>query len=79
LLRGRADATASDTYNENQSQQRTLAVKRFIVKTFGISAENLIAVDLGKRELKYGNDPFAEEHCRVEVLNLWGGDNDRPR
>jgi outer membrane protein OmpA-like peptidoglycan-associated protein len=79
LVRGHADARGSDAYNQALSQRRAVAVKRFIVKTFGIPAENLIAVGLGKRELKNAGHPFAAANRRVEVLSMWGTDKNRPR
>lgn len=70
LVRGHADARGGDAYNQDLSQRRAVAVKRFLVATFGIPAENLIAVGLGKRELKNASDPFAAENRRVEVLSM---------
>jgi outer membrane protein OmpA-like peptidoglycan-associated protein len=68
LVRGHTDAKGSDVYNQQLSEWRAVAVKRFIVETFGIPPENLIAVGLGKRELKNTADPFAAENRRVQVL-----------
>ena len=69
LVRGHADAKGSDTDNQALSERRAAAVKQYLVKTFGIPAENVIAVGLGSQELKNGGDPRAAENRRVEVMN----------
>src|SRR3984893_14791726 len=70
LVRGHTDGQGGHAYNQRLSERRAAAVKRFLVKTFAIAAENVVAVGLGKRELKNLGDPLAAENRRVQVLNM---------
>ena len=79
LVRGHTDGQGGDAYNQRLSERRAAVVKRFLVETFEIPAENVVAVGFGKRELKNPGDPLAAENRRVEVLNMWRGGKDRWR
>jgi outer membrane protein OmpA-like peptidoglycan-associated protein len=70
LLAGHTDAKGGDSYNKDLSDRRADAVKQFLVTTFHLPAENLIAVGYGKERLKNAADPYAAENRRVQVVNM---------
>ena len=49
--------------------RRAAAVKDFLVRTFGIASDRLVAYGRGKSALKNTADPFAAENRRVQVVN----------
>jgi len=72
VLAGHTDAKGSAGYNQDLSERRADAVKRFLVEKFSLSAENMVAVGYGKEQLKNGADPFGRENRRVQVVNMAG-------
>ena len=59
-----------DPYNQDLSERRADAVKRFLSEKFGIEATKLISVGYGKNRLKNSSDPYAAENRRVQIVNL---------
>ena len=70
LVGGHTDAIGGDEYNLQLSQKRALAVKSFLMETFHIEAEKLIAVGFGEEKLKDVHYPESGENRRVQVTNL---------
>ena len=70
FLNGHTDAKGDEFYNQDLSERRADAVKRFLLEKFGIDGSRLIAVGYGKTRLKNPSDPFAAENRRVQVVNL---------
>ena len=66
VIEGHTDASGSDAYNEQLSQRRAYAVKRYLVAMHGIDPSRLRAVGLGKFVPLEGRDPFAPENRRVQ-------------
>ena len=66
VIEGHTDAAGSDTYNEQLSQRRAYAVKRYLVAMHGIDPARLRAVGLGKYVPLEGRDIFAPENRRVQ-------------
>jgi len=66
MIQGHTDAVGSDFYNEELSQRRALAVKRYLVATHGIDPSRLRTMGVGKYEPLPGRDPFAPENRRVQ-------------
>jgi|APDOM4702015023_1054809.scaffolds.fasta_scaffold37453_3 outer membrane protein OmpA-like peptidoglycan-associated protein len=66
VIEGHTDAIGSDSYNEQLSQRRALAVRRYLVATHGIDASRLRAVGLGDHATLPGLDPNAAENRRVQ-------------
>lgn len=73
VLNGHTDASGSDAYNQNLSDRRAAAVREYLISTFGITPDRLVAIGYGEERLKNANDPLAEENRRVEVINLTKG------
>jgi outer membrane protein OmpA-like peptidoglycan-associated protein len=69
VLVGHTDAKGSDTYNQALSDRRAMAVKDYLVRTFGIVSDRLATYGRGKSALKNSADPFAAENRRVQVIN----------
>ncbi|KQP59711.1 hypothetical protein ASG40_03085 [Methylobacterium sp. Leaf399] len=70
VIAGHTDAKGSDAANQTLSERRAEAVKRYLVATYKLPAENLIAVGYGKTKLKNQAAPFAMENRRVQAVNL---------
>jgi outer membrane protein OmpA-like peptidoglycan-associated protein len=70
FLNGYTDAKGDEVYNQDLSERRADAVKRFLLEKFGIDGSRLIAVGYGKSRLKNPSEPFAAENRRVQVVNL---------
>jgi outer membrane protein OmpA-like peptidoglycan-associated protein len=66
VIEGHTDAVGSDMYNEQLSQRRAYAVKRYLVAQHGIEPSRLRAIGLGKFEPLPGKDPLAAENRRVQ-------------
>jgi len=70
FLNGYTDAKGNEFYNQDLSERRADAVKRFLLEKFGLEGSRLIAVGYGKTRLKNPSDPFAAENRRVQVVSL---------
>jgi outer membrane protein OmpA-like peptidoglycan-associated protein len=69
VLVGHTDGKGGDAYNQGLSERRAAVVKDYLVRTFRIPPERLIAYGRGKSSLKNSADPFAAENRRVQVIN----------
>ncbi len=70
LVGGHTDASGSAEYNIKLSQRRAQAVRDFLVETFGLSSDKLVAVGFGEIQLKVTHDPEASENRRVQLVNV---------
>lgn len=70
VIAGHTDGKGSDEINQRLSERRADSVKRFLVKTYGIPATNLIGVGYGKTHPKNADDPLAGENRRVQAVNM---------
>lgn len=66
VIEGHTDAVGTDQYNEQLSQRRAYAVKRYLVAEHHIDPSRLRAIGLGKYEPLPGKDPVAPENRRVQ-------------
>ncbi|HEY0569034.1 MAG TPA: OmpA family protein [Xanthobacteraceae bacterium] len=69
VLGGHTDAAGSEAFNQELSEKRAEAVKRFLSEKFKLPAESLVAVGFGKSKLKNPGNPLGEENRRVQVVN----------
>jgi outer membrane protein OmpA-like peptidoglycan-associated protein len=69
FVEGYTDAKGATSYNQDLSERRADAIKRFIVEKYGVTATDLVTVGYGKTRLKNESDPFAAENRRVRVIN----------
>lgn len=70
LVAGHTDARGSDGYNRDLSERRAHAVRQFLLGTFKLAPETIVAVGFGEEQLKNKADPYAGENRRVQVVNL---------
>lgn len=70
VLAGHTDAQGSDAYNQDLSERRADAVKKYLMEKHGIAAADLVTVGYGETRLKNPNDPNAEANRRVQVVNM---------
>ncbi len=70
LLAGHTDAAGGDSYNQELSERRADAIKRYLVDNYHIAASDLVTVGYGKSKLKDPNQPMSEVNRRVQVVNM---------
>jgi outer membrane protein OmpA-like peptidoglycan-associated protein len=68
LIAGHTDAVGNAAYNQALSEHRALAVRRYLLETFPIAPERLVAIGFGQERLKRPDQPRAAVNRRVEVL-----------
>jgi outer membrane protein OmpA-like peptidoglycan-associated protein len=69
LVNGHTDAKGGAEYNQDLSERRAEAVRRFLAEKFGLASENLVPIGYGKTQLKNAADPYAGENRRVQIVN----------
>jgi outer membrane protein OmpA-like peptidoglycan-associated protein len=70
VLAGHTDGKGGDPFNQDLSERRADAVKRYLIERYKLPAANLIAVGYGKTMLKNKDNPLASENRRVQVVNM---------
>ncbi|MEL7544944.1 MAG: OmpA family protein [Pseudomonadota bacterium] len=70
MIIGHTDARGDDAYNLRLSKARAQSVRRFLVETFRLDGENLLAIGYGEEQLKRPDQPAAAENRRVQFVNL---------
>lgn len=70
IVAGHTDAAGSDGYNQDLSERRADAIKRYLMQNYGIAAADLVTVGYGKSKLKDPSQPLAEVNRRVQVVNM---------
>jgi outer membrane protein OmpA-like peptidoglycan-associated protein len=70
LIAGHADANGGDAYNQDLSERRAAAVKRFLVACCGVDGSMLATAGFGKQLPKNMTDPNADENRRVNINAL---------
>lgn len=67
LIAGHTDARGPDAYNTQLSYQRAWAVKRYLMRHFGIASWRLEVVGWGERYPRDPQNPYAATNRRVEI------------
>ncbi len=70
VVAGHTDAAGSDPYNQDLSERRADAIKRYLADKYGIVGTDLVTVGYGKSKLKDPANPMAEANRRVQVVNM---------
>jgi outer membrane protein OmpA-like peptidoglycan-associated protein len=70
VVAGYTDAKGAEGYNQDLSERRAEAIKRFLTEKHGINASNLVIVGYGETRLKNQKDPNSGENRRVQVVNM---------
>ena len=69
VVAGHTDAVGGEGYNQDLSERRADAIKRYLVDKYSINGTDLVTVGYGKSKLKDPNQPMAEATRRVQVVN----------
>jgi outer membrane protein OmpA-like peptidoglycan-associated protein len=72
VVAGHTDAVGGDAFNQDLSDRRADAVKRYLTEKYGIAGGELLTVGYGKTRLKDPSAPTAAVNRRVQVVNLTG-------
>ncbi len=70
LIAGHTDAVGDPGYNQRLSERRAAAVRQYLIETFPIAPDRLIAVGFGEERLKDAANPRAAINRRVEVAMI---------
>ena len=70
VVAGHTDAAGTEEYNQNLSERRADAIKKYLIDKYGINGSDLVTVGYGKSKLKDPNQPLAEANRRVQVVNM---------
>ena len=70
VVAGHTDAAGGEGYNQDLSERRADAIKRYLVDKYGITGTDLVTVGYGKSKLKDPSQPMAEVNRRVQVVNM---------
>jgi len=70
IVAGHTDAAGGDGYNQDLSERRADAIKRYLMQNYGIAPADLVTVGYGKSKLKDPSQPLAEVNRRVQVVNM---------
>jgi outer membrane protein OmpA-like peptidoglycan-associated protein len=70
ILAGHTDAAGGDAYNQDLSERRADAIKRYLVEKARLPAADLVTVGYGKTKLKDAANPLAQVNRRVQVVNM---------
>src|SRR3984885_11320058 len=67
---GYTDAAGGESYNQDLSERRADAIKKYLVDRYNIAASDLVTVGYGKSKLKDPANPMADANRRVQVANM---------
>jgi outer membrane protein OmpA-like peptidoglycan-associated protein len=70
VVAGHTDAAGGEAYNQDLSERRADAIKRYLVDKYGVNGSDLVTVGYGESKLKDPNQPMAEVNRRVQVVNM---------
>ena len=70
VVAGHTDAAGAEGYNQDLSERRADAIKRYLVDKYGVNGSDLVTVGYGKSQLKDPSQPMAEANRRVQVVNM---------
>ena len=70
VVAGHTDAAGGESYNQDLSERRADAIKRYLIDKYGIASSDLVTVGYGKSKLKDPANPMADANRRVQVVNM---------
>jgi outer membrane protein OmpA-like peptidoglycan-associated protein len=70
VVAGYTDAAGGEAYNQDLSERRADAIKRYLTDTFSIPGPDLVTTGYGKTRLKDPADPLSGVNRRVQVVNM---------
>lgn len=70
VVAGHTDAAGGEAFNQDLSERRAEAIKRYLIDKYGINGSDLVTVGYGKSKLKDPGQPLSEANRRVQVVNM---------
>lgn len=70
VVAGHTDAVGGEEYNQELSERRADAIKRYLADRYGIAGADLVTVGYGKTKPKSGIAPTDPSNRRVQVVNM---------
>jgi outer membrane protein OmpA-like peptidoglycan-associated protein len=70
VVAGYTDAAGGDAFNQDLSERRADAIKRYLIDKYSIPSADLVTVGYGKTKLKDPSQPLADVNRRVQVVNM---------
>jgi outer membrane protein OmpA-like peptidoglycan-associated protein len=70
VVGGHTDAIGGEAYNQDLSERRADAIKRYLVDKYGIAGADLVTVGYGKSKPKDAANPLDPANRRVQVVNM---------
>jgi outer membrane protein OmpA-like peptidoglycan-associated protein len=70
VVAGHTDAVGGEEYNQDLSERRADAIKRYLTDKYGIAGADLVTVGYGKGKPKAGVAPTDPSNRRVQVVNM---------
>lgn len=65
VVEGHTDARGTNAHNQDLSERRALAIKKYLVDSFGVASKRFVTVGQGETKLYDGNDPKNPVNRRV--------------
>lgn len=65
VVEGHTDASGTEAYNDDLSQRRAAAIKRYLIDSFDLDASRLVVTGKGERHLHDRTDPRNAANRRV--------------
>lgn len=78
IIAGHTDGRGTVAYNLALSQARAEAVRRWLIRTYRLAPQNLIARGFGKSQFKDPANPLADQNRRVQIINWTGQQTAEP-
>ena len=70
VVAGHTDAAGGESYNQDLSERRADAIKKYLIDRYGIAGSDLVTVGYGKSKLKDPANPMSDANRRVQVVNM---------
>ena len=70
VVAGHTDAAGGESYNQDLSERRADAIKKYLTDRYGIAGSDLVTVGYGKSKHKDRSNPMADANRRVQVVNM---------
>ena len=70
VVAGHTDGVGGEAYNQDLSERRADAIKRYLTETYGLAGADLVTVGYGKSKPKNAATPLDPANRRVQVVNM---------
>ncbi len=70
VVAGHTDGVGSESYNQDLSERRADAIKRYLTEKYGLTGADLVTVGYGKSKPKDAANPMDAANRRVQVVNM---------